>query len=179
MKNSCSGNLDSRDEIQIDDDIINKICANSEKAGTAKNVAFWSPEQYDILNENNRRVVLKSANSTGKTILMLYMMKKLLAKGEVVAFLIYQHHKKTERKSLLQLKIEEEFSEYVKSGQLVISYITGNYKKITFEVDIFSLRHVFIDELLILYDPQGEKRLHYNLPLPPHPTTTEYHPIFF
>ena len=144
--------------VKIDDDIINKICANSEKAGTAENVAFWSPEQYDILNEHedNRRVLLKSSNSTGKTILMLYMMNKLLEKGDAVAFVIYQHHKK-QRKSLLQLKVEEEFSGYLRSGQLVIDTITGNYIQITFKVEDFSLRHVFIDELLILYDPQGEK----------------------
>ena len=136
--------------VKINDDLISRICAASERAGTAENIAFWSPEQYDILSERNKRVLLYSSNSTGKTILMLYMMKKLLENGEEVSFLIYQHQDRT-GKSLLQLKIQEMFQHYLANGKLQLDRVTGNYQSIFFRD--YKKRNLFVDELFILFDP--------------------------
>ena len=137
--------------VQIEDDIINKICAKIDSAGTPKNIAFWSPEQYDILDSDIKRILLMSPNSTGKTILMLYKVKELLNQNESVVFLIYQHHKR-ERKSLLQMKIEEDFKFYIKKKKLFVDTITGNYSYLTLEK--YKYYHLFVDELLILYEPE-------------------------
>lgn len=141
--------------VQIEDDIINKICANVDKAGSARNVAFWSPEQRDILDDDNKRVLLMSSNSTGKTILMLYQAKKLLDAGEKVVFLVYQHHIR-KRKSLLQLKIEADFHRFLTTGQLEVKQFCGNFEEILNDFQAYSEEHLFVDELLILYDPTGQ-----------------------
>ena len=140
---------------RIEEDIISKICSNIDKAGSARNVAFWSPEQMDILDKNEKRVLLLSSNSTGKTILMLYQAKRLLLAKQKVVFLVYQHHVR-ERKSLLQMKIEADFQEHVDDGTLKVKQFNGNFQDIAKKFKKYKDCHLFVDELLILYDPRGQ-----------------------
>ena len=71
--------------------IFESIKTNVEVAGTAEMVAFWSQDQLNIAEDcvNLPRMLFDSGFSTGKTILMIDCMTKLLKKNEKVLFVLH------------------------------------------------------------------------------------------
>ena len=101
--------------------IFENVKVNVEAAGTAEMVAFWSHDQLNVAEDslNLPRILFDSGFSTGKTVLMINCMTKLLEKNENVLFIIHAHYMNQSAKDLpplLQFKIETYFNELYQQG---------------------------------------------------------------
>ena len=59
--------------VQLPDELIDEITNNIEKAGSAENIIYWNPGQYDLayfFNYHHREILASIYSSTRKTILM-------------------------------------------------------------------------------------------------------------
>ena len=102
--------------------IFENIKHNVEAAGTAEMVGFWSQDQLNIAEDslNLPRILFDSGFSTGKTILMINCMTKLLKNNEKVLYVIHaDYYKQSNAKhlpTLLQFKIETYFNQLYQQG---------------------------------------------------------------
>jgi hypothetical protein len=85
----------------------------TDLVGAPDNVLFWSNSQQDLLASQDRRnVIFLSGPGTGKTILSLEKAKRLLLRGEKVAFLLLKPEFVPEdTPTFLQLHLEDFFRE--------------------------------------------------------------------
>lgn len=86
---------------------INWLFEVIETVSTYDNIWFYSKEQLEILFGDHSKVIIDGGYGTGKTILLREKAKMLARQGEKVLFLVHP----SEPKSLLQLQLEDIFSE--------------------------------------------------------------------
>ena len=82
IKLRIAGNVSNFMEISMPKKILQQISENVEEAGTPENIAFWSPDQFNIASNclDYKRVLFmpqKAGFSTGKSVLMVYCAKQL------------------------------------------------------------------------------------------------------
>ena len=129
--------------VKLHDEIIKDIIDNVDKAGSAENIAFWSPDQYHLASfcVEYKRMIFTSSYSTGKTVLLIHCAKELLKKGQKVLFVIFGC---STSKSLLHMKLEKLFEEF---DEIIIKSTKDldNWKWLKNYQDY----NVFVDELII------------------------------
>lgn len=102
--------------ISINNQTINAIRKNVNKASSPQNIVFWSPDQYDIISDFKKfkRVLFtphKTGYSTGKTVLMAYCAKELSKNNEKVLFVLAnsETHNSMGLPSLQHMKLQKYF----------------------------------------------------------------------
>ena len=101
---------------------MEKVQNNVQEAGSAEMVAFWIKDQFNLAMDSlsQKRVLFESGFSTGKTIMMMHCIYKLLVNKEKVLFVIHDDYwKKIIAKncpSLLKIKIENHFEQIHQAG---------------------------------------------------------------
>ena len=129
--------------VKLPDELIKEVIDNVDKAGSAENIAFWSPEQFQLASfcAKNKRVIFTSSYSTGKTVLLIHCALELLKKGQKVLFVIFGNNAS---KSLLQMKLERLFEEF---DQIIVKS-TKNLENWNW-LKSYQDYHVFVDELVL------------------------------
>ena len=137
-------------KVQLPHELIDEITSNLEKAGSAHNIMYWSPQQYDVafFCKEYHRVIFHSSYSTGKTVLMTHCARKLLESGQKVLFVIFHPgEENTLWKSFLQIRLENSFEQFLTSGNMIIKSTKSeqNWEWLK----NFHDWNVFIDEVIL------------------------------
>eukprot|EP00092_Neocalanus_flemingeri_P037002 GFUD01040285.1.p1 GENE.GFUD01040285.1~~GFUD01040285.1.p1 ORF type:complete len:735 (+),score=159.46 GFUD01040285.1:221-2425(+) len=127
--------------------------------GDYRSVLFWTPTQFQIMHLDGanvpiqKRVLLNSCMSTGKTEVMKGMMRMLLDEGQRCHFIICQFV--VEKKSILQVQLENEFQKEKEKGNIVFSFLNCNpekdnmYDLIQNKISEYPGYNTFIDEMVL------------------------------
>jgi len=153
--------------------IFESIKGNVEAAGTPEMIGFWTQGQLNTAEDslNLPRMLFDSGFSTGKTILMINCMTKLLKNNEKVLFVIHDDYRKQynakDLPPLLQFKIEAYFIQLHQQGvyqdlshfQLVEVDMSkqSNFDQL---FQTHSDFHFFVDE--VLFDESGSFGVNYD-----------------
>ena len=126
--------------------------------GHYKNVLFWTPEQYPLLQlvENfcpiYKHVLFNSSFSTGKTEVVRGMIQKLVDSGQPCHLIICSSGSNEPKKTILQLKLELEFQEKIKISLLFQRLVHSNkerFNNLAHLVHNNKWHHTFVDEFLL------------------------------
>ena len=129
---------------------IQKIVNEQSSATTIQKHMFWTPPQINFLarqysnNNMNDKVLFVGGNGVGKTILAMEQAKQLLLQNQKVLFCIEKTSGSEKVKSLLQLKLEEQFQEVNPGSNRIVVKGIGSINDLKHEK--LSQTHVFIDE---------------------------------
>ena len=120
-----------------------------------ENMNYWTPKQYHLAHwyDHYKNVLLDSAPTTGKTILMIHVMKEMLKQGKSILYIVDSYW--TRLKTLLYMKISKELKDFQAENNLAIN----NFKIVTCNLNTDGALqrlldtnedydNVFIDELV-------------------------------
>ena len=83
-----------------------------------ENMNYWTPKQYHLAHwyDHYKNVLLDSAPTTGKTILMIHVMKEMLKQGKSILYIVDSYW--TRLKTLLHMKINKELKDFQAENNL-------------------------------------------------------------
>ena len=133
--------------------LMKKISENVQVAGQAEVIAFWTKKQYNLAHECLifKRILFDSCFSTGKTLLMMDCIEKLIAKNEKVIYLINTEGHPFPQ-SLLYFKMQHHFCQMYGNTNFENNFIIEERNlndTVTFEQlsEKYANYHIFIDEI--------------------------------
>ena len=120
---------------------------SSVELKNVKVIAFWTPAQYKFSSEfqSYKKVILDSAPTTGKTLLIMNCISELLKKGKKVLYMMDAYWTKSKFPTLLQMKVQDYF-QYEDNFKLISTDLNTMTDFMDQEVEIYD--HIFIDELV-------------------------------